>query len=357
MSEYQRLVSYLHEYQNGDKGENVGYAKVEFRDRIGKMMIRIRMRHDVTAEGRVEFYRWNGNQVDCLSIGSIHISGGCCEDRILLTEEMNLKQKSGIRIFLPDCFIGSAWDDQPVPAVYGRREGEPVVYEQADRRGQDTEQSDTGPSETEQSDIEQSDIGQSDTGQSEENAGDLWAADTEQEQEGMSFEREEKVQAPENRQLERAIEARTPYREDADLSYLDGTTMLSQKRMDAAEQEEPPFAWLFSENTSDFMHMCPFEDRDIIDCVRVEPGDLEYLPQEYWMLGNNSFLMHGYYSYGHLILAKKQTQERTDYLIGVPGFRYNRDRFLAELFGFTAFLPLKKGEEFGYWYLTLPKTR
>lgn len=105
--------------------------------------------------------------------------------------------------------------------------------------------------------------------------------------------------------------------------------------------------------------MCPFEDGEITSCVRIEPADLEYFPKETWILGSNSFLLHGYYTYGHLILAKKKGMGKDSLIIGVPGVYQNRERFLARLFGFEYFKPIsKEGADegnFGYWYLFLPE--
>lgn len=105
--------------------------------------------------------------------------------------------------------------------------------------------------------------------------------------------------------------------------------------------------------------MCPFEDGEITSCVRIEPSDLEYFPKETWILGSNSFLLHGYYTYGHLILARKKGMGKESLILGVPGVYQNRERFLARMFGFEHFKPIaKEGTAdggFGYWYLFLPE--
>ena len=105
--------------------------------------------------------------------------------------------------------------------------------------------------------------------------------------------------------------------------------------------------------------MCPFEDATITRCVRIEPAELEYLPREAWVLGSNSFLLHGYYTYGHLILAKLKGMGVESTILGVPGQYQNRERFLAKMFGFEYFKPIGASSDegdFGYWYLFLPET-
>ncbi|WP_455714625.1 DUF6128 domain-containing protein [Anaerosporobacter sp.] len=99
----------------------------------------------------------------------------------------------------------------------------------------------------------------------------------------------------------------------------------------------------------------PFEDDEILACVRIEPGDIGLFPIENWVLGNNSFLLHGYYNFRHLIFAKKKAIDGEEYILGIPGIYQNREKFMAKMFGFTQFKCAKNVEqktgEFGYWYI------
>ena len=99
----------------------------------------------------------------------------------------------------------------------------------------------------------------------------------------------------------------------------------------------------------------PFEDDEIVACVRIEPGDIGLFPIENWVLGNNSFLLHGYYNFRHLIFAKRRVLDGEEYILGVPGVFQNREKFMAKMFGFAQFKCSKNVEqmngEFGYWYL------
>jgi hypothetical protein len=98
----------------------------------------------------------------------------------------------------------------------------------------------------------------------------------------------------------------------------------------------------------------PFEDNEILICAKVEPNDIGLLPKELWALSNNSFLIHGYYCYHHLIFAKLKDRSGCRYILGVPGIYHNREKFMAKMFGFESFKPIRKRElrqgDFGYWY-------
>lgn len=74
---------------------------------------------------------------------------------------------------------------------------------------------------------------------------------------------------------------------------------------------------------------------------------------------NNSFLMHGYYNYDHIIVGKKYDNDKDKelILIGVPGIFHEKEQFMASMFGFPQFQKIdndsSKEEYNGYWYTYL----
>lgn len=95
--------------------------------------------------------------------------------------------------------------------------------------------------------------------------------------------------------------------------------------------------------------MYPFEDDEMQWCRQIEPEDLMYLSEPCWRVGNNSFLLQGYYNYRHLLYAGDGTR----CYIGVPGQYHRREQYLARRFGFPRFKATKKKRvtigDFGYW--------
>lgn len=82
--------------------------------------------------------------------------------------------------------------------------------------------------------------------------------------------------------------------------------------------------------------------------VKLEPKDFLILSSKYQHLVNNSFLLHGFYNYRHVILGK----EGETYYLGVPGVFYEREKMVALMFGFEAFECASgepKAGEFGYY--------
>lgn len=90
---------------------------------------------------------------------------------------------------------------------------------------------------------------------------------------------------------------------------------------------------------------------------KIQRKDMVCLPRCEWRHANNSFLIHGYYNYHHLILTV-----RDDWLkLGVPGVYHPQEEKAAESFGFPEFIPAEEldlkltdeekndREKFGYW--------
>ena len=97
-------------------------------------------------------------------------------------------------------------------------------------------------------------------------------------------------------------------------------------------------------DTYDNIH--PYGDERIY--VKLEPKDFIILSGKYQHLVNNSFLLHGFYNYRHVILGK----EGEVHYLGVPGVFYEREKMVALMFGFEAFecgSRESKAGEFGYY--------
>lgn len=105
------------------------------------------------------------------------------------------------------------------------------------------------------------------------------------------------------------------------------------------------------------MRMYPFQDGELAECVRIEPKDIGRLPMEFWVLGNNSFLLHSYCNYKYLLFAKRMNRIRCEYLLMVPGVYQHKEKMMAKMFGFEHFKCSRCREqrhgEFGYWYIPL----
>ena len=76
---------------------------------------------------------------------------------------------------------------------------------------------------------------------------------------------------------------------------------------------------------------------DVREYLSIAPCDFIILSEHYQELVQNSFLLHGYYNYGHLILTKIREGLEENYYLGVPGVYFEREKQAALLFGFEGF--------------------
>ena len=94
-----------------------------------------------------------------------------------------------------------------------------------------------------------------------------------------------------------------------------------------------------------------------VRCEKIQRQDLSRLPRREWRLANNSFLLHGFYNYHHLLYI----EDGDKIWIGVPGIYHEKEKAAANGFGFPEFrrltdVELELSEEekntyddFGYW--------
>ncbi len=109
------------------------------------------------------------------------------------------------------------------------------------------------------------------------------------------------------------------------------------------QSEKTPFIFIASaaERSSLTFDMtsCRILDKTVLppqsvpEYHKIQRQDLTLLPRKEWYLANNSFLLHGYYNYHHLLVIEQENS----FLLGVPGIYDPREARAAELFGFPKF--------------------
>ena len=129
-------------------------------------------------------------------------------------------------------------------------------------------------------------------------------------------------------------------------------TAVAGEEMEAIHATELPMRNLFPEYdwNAVWEELCRehkpvalFEEWDM-QCIQLELKDLRSLPKKYWYLGNNSFLLHGFFNYRYLLLGRT-AEER--WFLGVPGVYQRQERVMAAIFGFPEFFAAGPGGERG----------
>ncbi len=128
------------------------------------------------------------------------------------------------------------------------------------------------------------------------------------------------------------------------------------QRLEEEEQEDIGPHKLWEGFRKRYAKIQAFDSANGCEILTIKPQDIGLLPRENWNYGNNSFLLHGYYNYRYLILARigSEEQGRVRYILGVPGHYYSNEKYMASMFGFPHFVLSKKQPSqdgrFGYWY-------
>ena len=332
MSEYIRMVSYFYRYQNGGKQENVGFGKVEGHN--GKCRITLKLndtRGVLGQSGEVYFYRYKQGDMYLYPLGEAAFNNNMLQFRDEFLEEAytqdghDLKELSGLLVYYNEqLFYGSQWSEEP-------------IY-----------------------------------------VGDLVRARTallnERKADSFKLREAQEVDIPEQKeytekQKEKKMEIKPESSEGSSREEMlkaagegEGTEIREQERVAASAVREETSKKLTGIPYL-LKHRSPlpaFANNEVMQCVRIMPEDIGLMARSNWEYGNNSFLMHGFYNYHYLLLGSMVYEDGArQYVLGVPGIYSGKDQYLAQIFGFRRFVPLRtcpfKTREFGYWIAKLSK--
>lgn len=101
-----------------------------------------------------------------------------------------------------------------------------------------------------------------------------------------------------------------------------------------------------------YPHIKPFQDQR--EYLSIRPEDFVLLSADSYKAAGNSFMLHGYYNYRHLILTREERRGEILYYVGVPGNYYDREKQVAVMFGFESFECAQEpaqSSDFGYYMM------
>lgn len=131
--------------------------------------------------------------------------------------------------------------------------------------------------------------------------------------------------------------------------------MMDHEPQKIAESVENQRETKFEQMKKRYGVIYPF-DRNT-EAVSFVPACIHRVSDEYRSLEENSFLLHGFYQYRHILLiqmgmrnrrmrTEKEGEER--YFLGVPGILCKQQKAVAEMFGFPEFMESRYGNEGGH---------
>ena len=406
MSDYRRLLSYIYAYEGGEKGKNIGFAKIDMRGPQCRIQVNVKKVYVGSSDVGVYLLHAGGE----LLLGRIFIRSGAGEYRTQVQSE-NV-DGSGLR--MEDCYgltiheVENAWQSyttiwEDAVAQTAEIQLADVTAENLRKQKEEQERKEKEQKEREvqkRASMAQNKI-QVPAKQAVQRDSEAQVQATELE--GMtekteaaeldtepvpaqvsepvsesfsepiaesitkpgleSVMQEAAQELPISAEIERELKAEeqkletmAPWGEESENPQPRGpedTARLAE--LDREENEELADTNIWKKMSDQYTKVLAFDYDNGCEILSIKPQDIGLLPREIWTYGNNSFLLHGYYNYRHLILAKLlDPQQPPRYLLGVPGHYFSNEKYMASMFGFPHFVLAKKQPQgdgrFGYWY-------
>ncbi len=302
MAGMKRFVTYIYAYEEEKKGSNVGFARIEIRGQDARIEIHLRGVYAASATCRVYlFQREAAGGKEATGVTGV------------LVGEMKLANGSGDgAVVLKGGRVGAS--------PYGITEMEGLFFVIGEERILMSRWREGAPFKV-----------------------------------GLSGFREWQPEKPKEKTAEKGAAAETAAQKEvreaaAAQAEQNSQTAAAGEEMEAIHATELPMRNLFPEYdwNAVWEELCRehkpaalFEEWDT-QCIQLELKDLRSLPKKYWYLGNNSFLLHGFFNYRYLVLGRT-AEER--WFLGVPGVYQRQERVMAAIFGFPEFFAAGPGGE------------
>lgn len=376
--DYQRLVSYIYSYPEGVKGRNVGFAKALVHQGQFKLNISLRGVKTDSPEmfGIYMMVTDGGYRLiklgECLvKMGQMEYSGVFNPDNINETG-YGFKDICGLAVAREDarydCMM-SMWKDEDVTpdmlvfsGMDAKKQVEAgiVIKERMRQSDEEEKRQETAESSVVRQEMAGYNAAMKERGQSEsggqqpvQSESAMLAGKSEMVQTKQIVVEEQQI--VQTKQAEVAAESVTMpenIKADGAAAKIPAETQhLQQKAHRANATQTDPFEKLFVR--ADYIDA--FDDDYFYDCIEVSPEKLKCLNQNEIDIAGNSFLLHGYYNFRHILFGRvRDNLDNTKYFIGVPGMYCNRERYMASMFGFNNFKKSHRSDYanpyFGYWY-------
>lgn len=364
MAGYRRFIAYVYDYENGKKGSNCGFIKVEVKDQQCSVEVHLHCQglpEDIGC--KVYGFTRKDGLINGILLDNCETEKEVVEC-LITTDAMNMNSsgvsigKMGGMIIVTDTggFFGTEWDDQPIrPENF--RELKPIPAAEKNAQSPDVPANETSKnssaSNMPNADLiidRSSDIANSPaTATIQEFSIPDEAADNAQ----------TIVYNPNENNIEAAVPTVPSKNMEASLpdNISENTDTPTFTPHDESEQESA--SPIVSEKIKSQASVTPkpaatfspFSDGELAAAWKIHLNDLKRFPRHYCALRNNRFIQYGHYNFGHLLLGQRNNGQ---YILGVPGGYNQQERFMANMFGFPYFkesnyveIPKARG---GYWY-------
>jgi len=393
MGRYERMICYLYEYQDGHKGANVGYVKLEKRGEQCRVLIQMR-RADLATLPQAALFQQEKTGVLLIPIGGMRDNNGSMKGQYegnvdnLAGTGLSLDDVHGVLVYVEEGhYFASTWNLEQIDARQlrwwqGDQHEDAGKAEALPKGGSETSQDMVVSSDSSNGTPQNMVISADRSSETLQNM--VASADSSNEAtqnmvvssdssngtpQNMVISSDRSSEAPQNMVASSDSSNETPQRFADHLASAQAG--ISRKPENASMERCSQSAEVtgqsicgscpFQRKELDygkkmlltFPVMRPFGERYPGQCVRIEPQDIGCLPMRMWSLSGNPFLMQGYFQYRHLIFMEWEK----GYVIGVPGIYSNMMQSKAENAGFREFIAICGQKNcrgaFGYWLMPL----
>lgn len=381
MAGMKRFVTYIYAYEEKQKAGNTGFAKIEIRGEDCRLEIHLRGAYLSHMNCKVYLFHQEAGEIEGVLLGQMNVNNGAGDFATMLkvgklgNTPFTFADMEGIflcsddqRIFMSRWKEGAPlavsmthfreWEPktqmqtphEPEKQMNARKDRQPHIMaaqKQQPRKNVQPESTDNAETNQPSNFIREAERDLNRDKRQEESQQQL--------QKNVKLQPEKAMEQPEKLAQQPEKEARQQTREtDLPKGRREQEQSIHEAEEDMAATEIPMrnifprYNWMeiWKNLIANHLTATPFEDKQII-CVKIELKDLKELPRRYWYLGNNSFLLHGFFNYHYLVIGKIADDR---WFIGVPGIYQSQERVMAAIFGFPEFLPEPVENQFGYWY-------
>ncbi len=316
---FERKIKYLDYLENGERVRSGGFLKLETAEELFKMELTVKGVRGVKEAARDVILCGSGREEP---IGKMLIEDGQGEFRYICHMDSEIgdtgigcDELAGIRIPLGE--------GREIACIW-QRQSEKLSEKQPERQNEKQRQVEKQPVKQMQSEKLSADQAVRTSGSSAGQKGDVILAE------------------------QKAIPKRKEISEPKEVS---------KETVRKTTAEEPPEAAPLKENKwlqlcAIYPHINPFQDQR--EYLSIGPEDFVLLSEDSFRAASNSFMLHGYYNYRHLILAREERRGEIVYYVGVPGNYYDREKQVAVMFGFESFECAQEpaqSSDFGYYMM------
>lgn len=379
MGRYERMICYLYEYQDGHKGANVGYVKLEKRGEKCRVLIQMR-RADLATLPQAALFQQEKTGVLLIPIGVMRDNNGSMKGQYegnvdnLAGTGLSLDDVHGVLVYVEEGhYFASTWNLEQIDARQlrwwqGNQHEDAGKAEALPEGGSETSQDMVISSDSSNGTPQNIVISSDSSNEALQNM-DVSSDSSSETLQNKVISSDSSNETPQNKVVSSDSSNETPQRFADHLASAQAG--ISRKPENASMERCSQSAEVtgqsicgscpFQRKELDygkkmlltFPVMRPFGERYPGQCVRIEPQDIGCLPMRMWSLSGNPFLMQGYFQYRHLIFMEWEK----GYVIGVPGIYSNMMQSKAENAGFREFIAICGQKNcrgaFGYWLMPL----